>query len=149
MIGTRPYVLVVDDLTDAADSMAALLAIWGYDAEAKYCGDSALSAICARRPAVVLLDIGMAPMDGFTFAAHVRELAGCERLNIVAISGYTTDDYRDRARELGIVEYLFKPADLSQLHVLLGRLIPSPQPLRSLTIAPRSRAQRPAEMVIW
>ena len=147
MIGTRPYVLVEDDLTDAADSMAALLAIWGYDADAKYCGDSALAAMHARRPAVVLLDIGMAPMDGFTFAAHVRELAGCERTNIVAISGYTTDEYLDRARDLGIVEYLFKPADLSQLHAILTRLIPTPQPLRSLTISPRIRVQRPMEML--
>lgn len=147
MMSTRPYVLVVDDLTDAADSMAALLAIWGYDAEAKYCGDSALAAMHARRPAVVLLDIGMAPMDGFTFAAHVRELAGCERTNIVAISGYTSDDYLARARELGIVEYLFKPADLSQLHAILCRLLPHPLPLRSLTIAPLSRAQRPLEMI--
>lgn len=88
-------------------------------------------------------------MDGFAFAAHVRELAGCERTNIVAISGYTTDEYRDRARELGIVEYLFKPADLSQLHVILTRLIPDARPLRSLTISPRSRAQRPLEMMVW
>lgn len=146
MIRTRPYVLVVDDLTDAADSMAALLTIWGYDAEAKYCGDSALAALYVCRPAVVLLDIGMAPMDGFTFAAQVRELAGCERTNIVAISGYTTDDYLVRARELGIVEYLFKPADLSQLHEILGRLIPGLQPLRSLTIATRNVAKRPLEM---
>ena len=147
MIRTRPYVLVVDDLTDAADSMAALLTIWGYDAEATYCGDSALAAMNVRRPSIVLLDIGMAPMDGFTFAAHVRELAGCERTNIVAISGYTTDDYLARARELGIVEYLFKPADLSQLHAILNRLIPGPHPLRSLTIAPQSRYQRPLEMI--
>ena len=76
MTTTRPYVLVVDDLADAADGLVTLLGLWGYDATACYCGCEALKAAQARRPAVVVLDIGMAPMDGFTLAARLRELPG-------------------------------------------------------------------------
>ena len=142
----RPYVLVVDDLHDAADSMALLLALWGYDAEARYCGLSALEAVRIRRPAAVLLDIGMAPMDGFAFAAQLRELPGCERTTIVAVSGFTSKAYQARGREMGIDHYLFKPADPSLVRTLLGRLIPEPTLTRSGAGHRRRNGQRLAEL---
>ena len=123
MTVTRPYVLVVDDLPDAADSLAELVALWGYDAAARYCGASALAAVRVRRPAAVLLDIVMTPMDGFAFAARLREQPGGERTAVVAVSGQTTEAYQARGRELGIGHYLFKPADPNLLRTLLGRLV--------------------------
>lgn len=122
MNGTQPYVLVVDD---AANSLAELLAIWGYTAEAQYCGVAALAAVRERRPAVVLLDLGIAPMDGFTFAAQLRELPGCERTAVVAISGDPAEAYQGRCRELGISPCLFKLSDLSLLQALLTLLMPN------------------------
>jgi CheY-like chemotaxis protein len=56
-VGTpRPYILVVDD---AADSLAVLLTLWGYEAEPLHGGTAALAAARTRRPAAVLLDFGM------------------------------------------------------------------------------------------
>ncbi|OWK37341.1 response regulator [Fimbriiglobus ruber] len=120
---TRPYVLVVDDSPDTADSMAELLAIWGYDAEPCYCGSCALAAVHDRRPAAILLDIAMAPMDGFTFAAHFRGLPDHEQTAVVVITGHTSATYQARGRELGIVHYLLKPVDLCLLEALLERLV--------------------------
>lgn len=59
MTGVRPYVLVVDDLRDAANSMAQLLGLWGYDADPMYSGAAALEAAHRRRPSAVLLDIAI------------------------------------------------------------------------------------------
>jgi CheY-like chemotaxis protein len=142
----QPYVLVVDDLHDAADSMAELLTLWGYEAEARYCGCSALAAVRERRPAVVLLDIGMAPMSGFTFAAEFREVPGCERTAVVAISGYTSEAYQARCRELGINQYLFKPADLNLLRAILSLLPPEPEPMRSRTEYRHQKSQHFADV---
>lgn len=145
MTGTKPYVLVVDDMPDAADSAAELLALWGYDADARYCGSSALAAARVRQPAVVLLDIGMAPMDGFTFAARLREVPGGERTAVVAVSGHTSASHQARGRALGIDHYLLKPADPSVVRALLGLLIPSPGPVRSWAKRRRVRDQRLAD----
>ncbi len=123
MDGTRPYVLVVDDEPDAADSMVDLLDLWGYDAAARYCGASALAAVLVRRPAAVLLDIGMAPMDGFAFTARLRMQTGCERTAVVAMSGHTAEAHQARSRELGIDHYLFKPADPEEVRARLARII--------------------------
>ena len=99
---TRPYILVVDDLPDAADSLAELIAHWGYDAEPLYSGAAALDAARTRRPAAVLLDLGMPRMNGF------QAVTGHEALVL-------------QAREVGIDYFLVKPVDLSLLRELLGR----------------------------
>jgi DNA-binding response OmpR family regulator len=140
MNGPKPYILVVDDLPDAADSMAAALVLWGYDAKPRYCGASALIAARLRRPAAVLLDIAMPFMNGFDFAARFRELPGCDQTAVIVISGYTSELYQARGRELGIVHYLFKPADPCQVHDLLKRLV--------VTRAPRARGERPSQMAM-
>ena len=141
MDGTRPYVLVVDDEPDAADSMVVLLGLWRYDAAARYCGASALAAVLVRRPAAVLLDIGMAPMDGFGFTARLRGQTGCERAAVVAVSGHTADAHQARGRELGIDHYLLKPADPEAVRALLGRLVSEPKPILFGTAFPGRRSQ--------
>jgi CheY-like chemotaxis protein len=118
----QPYILVVDDQHDTADSMATLLCLWGYDGEAHYSGAAALMAASIRQPIVVLLDLEMPEMNGFQFVAHLRELPGCEQTAITAVSGHTSASCLARARNLGI-GYLFKPVDLGQLQILLNRLI--------------------------
>ena len=129
MTTTRPYVLVVDDLADAADGLVTLLGLWGYDATACYCGCEALKAAQARRPAAVVLDIGMAPMDGFTLATRLRELPGGERTTLIAVSGHTSESHQARGRELGIDYYLFKPYDPVLVQSLLGRLEVETEPV--------------------
>jgi CheY-like chemotaxis protein len=124
------HILVVDDFVDAAESMVSLLSCWGYRSEAQYGGPAALASAAMRPPAIILLDIGMPGMDGFEFALRLGELRGCKNAEIVAISGYTSEAHRARARAVGIGHYLLKPANPNQLHTLLDRLMP-PAPVRT------------------
>lgn len=117
----RPHILVVDDVTDQADSMADLLEVWGYDAAARYDGAAALAAVRGRRPAVVLLDIGMPGMDGFEFVTLFRDLPGCGTTPLVAVTGYETLTAQTWAS--GIDHYLVKPVDPGVLRALLLRLV--------------------------
>lgn len=120
---SRPYVLVVDDLRDAANGLADLIALWGYDAEAHYGGASALAAAAALQPAVVVLDVAMPRMDGFAFAARLRELPGCARTALVVVSGRTGGDSQAHCCRLGIGHYLFKPVDPAAVRKLLATLV--------------------------
>ncbi len=143
MTGSRPYVLVVDDEHDGADSMTMLLALWGYDGEPRYCGMTALAAALTRRPAAVLLDIGMPRMTGFEFVARFRELPGCGHTPVVVVSGHTDVVHRARARELGIDHYLFKPADPSLVRAVLEQLISARQPERRPSTASETTNDTP------
>lgn len=133
MDATRPYILIVDDLPDAADSLAELLSLWGYDSEPLYSGAEALKAAAVRRPDVVLLDLGMPGMSGFEFIMRLRDMPGCMDTTVVVITGYPSRSCQDWARRLGIDHYLLKPADPGRLRTLLGRLVETRAPPRVRT----------------
>ena len=120
---SRPYVLVIDDVPDTADSLADLIDLWGYDAEAHYGGPSALAAALRRPPAVVVLDIAMPRMDGFAFAVRLRELPGCARTVLVVVSGRTGGDSQAHCCRLRIGHYLFKPVNPAVVRKLLATLV--------------------------
>jgi CheY-like chemotaxis protein len=121
----RNHILVVDDLADAADSTVELLSVWGYNAIACYGGATALKSASIRRPDVVLLDLAMPRMDGFQFTGLFHELPKCSSVPIIALSGYSSQACRSKARELGILHYLLKPVDPKCLKDLLARTIVS------------------------
>jgi two-component system NtrC family sensor kinase len=115
----RIHILVVDDLTDMAESTAEMLTFWGYDATACDSGAAALACARLRRPAAVLLDLAMPRMDGFEFARAFRALEGCETIPLIALSGYASSGSTARAREAGIGHELLKPAAPARLRALL------------------------------
>ena len=123
MDGARLRILVVDDYVDAADSTVELLSMWGYDAVACYNGATALESVCLHRPDAVVLELFMPRMNGFQFTGLFRELPGCGTIPIIAVSGYHSQDYRSKAREAGIQNYLLKPTDPEYLKDVLTRTI--------------------------
>lgn len=113
-------VLVVDDNEDAADSLATLLDVMGYEVRTAYDGPEAIKAADEFQPAVALLDIGLPRLSGYDIARHVRQKRGAEVL-LVAITGWGQEDDRRRAREAGFDHHFTKPADFDQLIKLIDR----------------------------
>ncbi len=126
MLGeNRPRVLVVDDVADAADSLALLLDLWGYDAEVCYAGGAALQAARTCQAQVLLLDIGLPGMDGFQVARRFREEPAAQDTVLIAITGWTSAACRCRAQELGFRYYLVKPVEPEYLRKLLIEVVGS------------------------
>ena len=115
---SNPRVLVVDDNEDAADSLATLLGVMGYEVRTAYDGPEAISAADEFQPAVALLDIGLPRLSGYDIARHVREQRGRDVL-LVAITGWGQEDDRRRAREAGFDHHFTKPADFEVLLELI------------------------------
>lgn len=114
-----PRVLVVDDNADAADSLATLLGVMGYEVRTAYDGPEAIEAADAFQPSVALLDIGLPKLSGYDIARHVRERRGASVL-LVAITGWGQEEDRRRAREAGFDHHFTKPADFGRLLELIG-----------------------------
>jgi len=119
---SRRRVLVVDNLADAADCLAMLLRLWGYDVQACYGGAEALEIARKYRPQVVLLDIGMPDMDGFEVSRRLRDQAALAGIVIIAISGYGNESERSRGRLAGFDHHLLKPVEPCLLQELLSRI---------------------------
>jgi CheY-like chemotaxis protein len=117
-------VLVVDDNRDAADALAALLAVHGYSASAAYSGADAIRQADESHPDVVLLDIGMPETTGFDVARALRSYKRAPKPVIVAVTGAAEPSDRLAARMAGFDHYLVKPVEVHALVELLQRIKP-------------------------
>jgi PAS domain S-box-containing protein len=113
-------ILIVDDNSDAADSLALLLRLNGHNTQSVYAPEDALNRTLQFRPQIVLLDIGLPGIDGYEVARRIRARDGAVKL--IALTGYGQRDDIERARAAGFDAHLIKPVDL----VALDRLLAEP-----------------------
>ncbi len=112
-------VLVVDDNVDAAESLAMLLRLSGYDVRTANDGSAALEAARAFHPEAVVLDVGLPGMDGYEVARRLRREPGAEGLLLIALTGYGQEEDQRRSARAGFDHHLVKPADPIALDKLL------------------------------
>ncbi|HEY2414576.1 MAG TPA: ATP-binding protein [Pirellulaceae bacterium] len=117
--GPRRRILVVDDNVDAAQSLAMLLRLRGHDVQTAFGGPQALEAAKNDVPELVFLDIGMPVMDGYEVARGLRAQFGSE-VTIVALTGWGTEQDRQRSRQAGFDHHMTKPVDLAALEEVLA-----------------------------
>lgn len=120
-------VLVVENEVDVARAMREILTLEGHAVHAVNDGPAALAAAPALQPDVVLLDLGLPKMDGYTVCKALRPLLRGGAL-IVALTAYQED--RDRLEEAGFDAYLVKPIDIDALLAMLatsGVAAPAPR----------------------
>ena len=119
-VQTAPLrVLLVDDNVDAAQAMKHVLELSGHHVTLAHDGPGALAAAAADPPELVLLDIGLPGMDGYTVAARLRE-AGHNRAAIVAVTGYGQEEDLSRSSAAGFDHHLVKPVDGSVLRKIVA-----------------------------
>ncbi|WP_411883242.1 PAS domain S-box protein [Polaromonas sp. YR568] len=112
-------VLVVDDNRDAANSLAEILRLMGCQVKVAYDGPTALALFREQAPQAVLLDLGMPDMNGYEVLTALRALRGGEQATVAALTGYGTDEDKQRALAAGFDEHLTKPLDFAALQAFL------------------------------
>ena len=117
-------VLVVDDLVDAAESLARLLRFDKHEVRTSYSGPTALAVAREFKPDAVLLDIGLPELDGYAVAEELRRQPGCRSIAIVAITGHSSAGAESRAAQSGIDRCLTKPIKIDQLQQVLAQFFP-------------------------
>jgi CheY-like chemotaxis protein len=117
--GAARRILVVDDEQMVAKSLAVLLGILGHAVEVAHDGLEGIAAAERRRPDVILLDIGMPKLDGYAACRAIREQPWGKTIQIVALTGWGTEEDRRRSAEAGFDAHLVKPVDASTLAQLL------------------------------
>jgi CheY-like chemotaxis protein len=73
-----------------------------------------------RRPRVALIDVGLPGMDGYAVALRLRELLGENEIFLIAVTGYTGQEDRQRAADSGFDAHLSKPINYSRLSSLVA-----------------------------
>jgi signal transduction histidine kinase len=119
-------ILVVDDNSDAAETLAEVLRMEGYEVRCADRGEAALNLIGEYAPQLGLLDIGLPGIDGYQLAAMLRADPRAAGMKLVALTGYGRDNDRARALTAKFDEHLVKPVTVERLLEVLGQLLPRP-----------------------
>ncbi|MES2978116.1 MAG: ATP-binding protein [Pseudomonadota bacterium] len=115
-------VLVVDDNVDAAETLAAVLDLMGHRTRTHFEGMQVCEVALDFRPDLILLDIGLPGLTGYEVAAQLRRESRLAGIVLVALTGWGSDNDRQRSFEAGFDEHLTKPVDLSALERVLKGL---------------------------
>jgi CheY-like chemotaxis protein len=124
---TRTRLVLVEDHQDTLEAFSLILrekyAVFGYASAGE-----ALEAIATAKPDVLMLDIGMHPVDGVQCLKMIRATPGCCDIPAVAVTGFARDVERQRFLDGGFQAVIVKPIDPRELMAVIDRLANSPAP---------------------
>ena len=121
------FILVVEDQAEARKPLVKLLKMEGYDVAGAASALEALATARQHKPDLVLLDVMIPQLDGLTFLMLFREDRRFRDVPVVLLTGVSDEHTLQRARELGVKDYLLK-AQYTPDHLLavVQRNIASP-----------------------
>jgi predicted signal transduction protein with EAL and GGDEF domain/DNA-binding response OmpR family regulator len=144
-------ILVVDDdaggrrLTRATLNKAGFVVIEAAD------GQQALDLLRQGLPDLVLMDVSMPVMDGFTACAELRRLPGGQRVPVVMMTGLDDVKSIEQAFEAGASDFITKPLNWAILPHRVRYMLRASMAINHLDQSQRrlSNAQRIGEMGDW
>jgi two-component system CheB/CheR fusion protein len=119
---SKTRALVVDDSPDVTEMLATMMRFAGYEVATALSAPEAFDAARREHFDVVVSDIGMPGMNGYQLAEALRALPEYAHTPLVAVTGFSMYDDRERARASGFDGFLTKPIRPSDLLDIVKRL---------------------------
>ena len=108
-------ILVVEDQPDNRQIIRDMLAGTDYETTETENGEEALAAIAKQRPDLILMDIQLPIMDGYTATRRIKSDPALSSIPIIAITSYALSGEEKKARSAGCDDYVPKPYSPRQL----------------------------------
>ena len=128
----RASILVVDDEPNILLSLQFLMKKAGYDVRTAKDGEEALTEIARAKPDLVLLDVMMPKLDGFTVCQRIKTTPEWQDVHIIMLTARGRDIERDKGLALGADDYITKPFStrdaIDRVAAVLGKTAPSVKP---------------------
>lgn len=118
MKAQKQKVLLVEDETIVRESLRDWLIEDGYDVECVESGEEALERVKQEEFGVIVLDLRLPGIDGLQVFEQAKELK--PETKGVIITAYPAKETQDKARSLGLIDYLVKPFKIEDLEKLIG-----------------------------
>ena len=116
-----PKILVVDDNEENRDVLSRRLTRRGFEVLVATGGQEGIDITLAEQPDVVLMDLNMPEMDGWSATAQLREKN--YKMPVIALTAHAMTGDRERAIEAGCNDYHTKPVDLKKLLKQIEKLL--------------------------
>ena len=108
-------ILYVEDNIDNRTLVRRILMAEGYNLLEAVDGTQALEILKSTQPNLILMDINMPDMDGYTLTAKIKGIPGLESIPIIALTANVMRGDRERSLEAGCDGYIQKPIDIDTL----------------------------------
>lgn len=125
---SEPLILLVEDREDNRVLARKLLERAGFRVVEATDGREALEQVTAQRPDLLLLDMSLPLVDGWTVARTLRQSPDFKDLLIVALTAHAMDGDRERALEAGCDEFLTKPIEVAKFIPTIRRILERRRP---------------------
>jgi len=130
-----PYLLVVEDIPDILKLLEATLTFKGHRVVTARNGEEALEAIERERPALVITDILMPKMDGFSLVHRLRINPETRDIPVVFLSAtYVAPEDKAFALTIGVTRFIEKPVALNEFVPIIEKLLKQGAPAAQETI---------------
>lgn len=113
----RPIVLIVDDSVDVHRLLKARLRHEDLELRGATSGDEALKLVKAIKPTIILLDLDMPGTDGFQVLRALKSDPTTMEMPVIVLSALSSAQDKVTAFDLGAVDYITKPFNLTELRV--------------------------------
>jgi len=136
MSAQQGYLLVVDDVPDILELLDAMLKFKGYRVLTARNGQEALACIEQERPALIIADILMPKMDGFTLVNRLRLNPQTRDIPVVFLSAtYVAPEDKAFALTIGVTRFIEKPVDIESFLPMIAEYLTQgpPAPLEPLS----------------
>lgn len=119
----RSTILLVDDNPQILSILTDLLRPLGYHLMRASSGAEALQLAIAHPPDLVLLDVMMPGLDGFTVCQHLRATPSLAQVPVIMITALDDRDSRVRGFEAGADDFIAKPFDYAELRARIATVL--------------------------
>jgi len=97
----------------------------GYEIITANDGSKAVAIIVEQKPDLILLDIMMPGLDGYSTLAKIKENKTISKIPVVMLTAMGYQLNKELALQIGAVGYITKPVDLAELLKTISRLLPA------------------------
>lgn len=107
-------VLHIEDNVDNRMLVRRILQAYGYSVDEAKNAAQARERIRSRRPDLILMDINMPDVDGYTLTNEIKSMPQYHDIPIVAITANVMKGDRERTLDAGCDDYIEKPIDIDR-----------------------------------
>ena len=119
-------ILYVEDNPDNVYMLTRRLKKKGFELIIAGDGQEGIDKALEEKPALILMDLSLPTMDGWTATAEIKKIDGIKDIPIIALSAHAMPEHRDRAIKAGCSDYDTKPVDIKRLLGKIGQYIELP-----------------------
>ena len=120
-------ILYVEDNPDNVYMLTRRLKKKGFELIIAGDGQEGIDKAIKESPDLILMDLSLPTMDGWTATAEIKKIEGVKDIPIIALSAHAMPEHRDRAIKAGCSDYDTKPVDIKRLLSKIGQYIELPE----------------------